>query len=133
MKLHHIGKVVKDIALARSEYEDLFDFKAQGDPVLDPIQKVHVLLLASGDGSGPSLELVSPVGPESPVYKFLLEGGGLHHLCFEVADIQDAVDNLRAKGALVLGKPSPGEGHGGRLTAWIYTSRRELVELVEEG
>ena len=131
MKLHHIGKVVKDLSEARASYAGLFGMKALGEPVVDPLQKVAVQMLAFGSGESPVIELVSPISPESPVSKFLEKGGGLHHFCFEVDDMSKAIEELRGKGALVLGKPVPGKGHGDRMTAWIYTPTKELIELVE--
>lgn len=131
MKLHHIGKVVKDLSEARASYASLFGLKALGDPVIDPLQKVAVQFLAFESGSSPVIELVSPISKESPVSKFLEKGGGLHHFCFEVDDIMKSIEELRGKGALVLGNPEPGKGHGDRMTAWIYTPTKELIELVE--
>lgn len=131
MRLHHIGKVVKDLSEARASYAALFGLKALGDPVIDPLQKVAVQFLAFESGASPVIELVSPTCPESPVGKFLERGGGLHHFCFEVDNILKVTDELRRKGALILGKPVPGKGHGDRMTVWIYTPTKELIELVE--
>lgn len=132
MKLHHIGKVVKDLDEARIVYEELFGLRVLGEPIVDPLQKVVVQFLSFGPGSGTVIELISPVSPESPVSKFLEQGEGLHHFCFEVDDIFKETEALKQKGALVLGKPLPGKGHGDRLTAWIYTPAKELIELVEK-
>jgi methylmalonyl-CoA/ethylmalonyl-CoA epimerase len=131
MRLHHIGKVVKDLSEARASYAALFGLTALGEPVIDPLQQVAVQFLAFGPGSSPVIELVSPISRESPVSKFLERGGGLHHFCFEVDNILKATEELRRKGALVLGNPVPGKGHGDRMTVWIYTTTKELIELVE--
>lgn len=132
MRFHHIGKVVKDLHTARASYEQLLGLKVMGEPVLDPLQKVVVQFLSDGEGTGPLIELISPVSEDSPVSKFLERKEGLHHLCFEVKDIHKEIENLRKKGALVLGSPSPGSGHENRMTAWIYTPDKELLELVEK-
>jgi methylmalonyl-CoA/ethylmalonyl-CoA epimerase len=75
--------------------------------------------------------LICPIEETSPVFDFLSKGGGLHHLCFEVEDIGKSIEALKEKGAIVLSKSVPGKGHGNRLTAWVYTASRELVELLE--
>ncbi|MCP4218896.1 MAG: VOC family protein [bacterium] len=133
MKLHHIGRVVKDLEEARIYYSDTFGLNAITEPVLDPIQKVDVLFLDTGHGDNSTIELICPRGEDSPVYKFLKKtGGGLHHLCFQVRDIHKAVEELKAKGALILGDVVPGKGHGDKPTVWLYTRSKELVELIEE-
>ena len=71
MKLHHIGKVVKDLEEAVEYHMDTFGLKPLGEKVFDPIQKVDVMLLETGHGDTPNIELISPVGEDSPVHKFL--------------------------------------------------------------
>lgn len=131
MKLHHIGKVVDNLVDEAEYYKEMFGFEPVGEPVLDPVQKVEVLLLEYEGQKAPAIELIVPVGDDSPVADFLSKGGGLHHLCFEVPDIRVAVEEARKKGALILGDVVPGRGHGDRETAWIYTRRKDLVELIQ--
>ena len=131
MKLHHIGKVVEDINKGVRYYESTFGLKSMGKAVIDPIQKVEVVFVEMGSGNDVTIELISPMSKDSPVAAFLKQGGGLHHLCFEVKDIHKSIEEFKEKGALVLGKPVPGKGHQDRLTVWLYTSEKELVELVE--
>ena len=132
MKLHHIGKVVADLAAAREEYRACFGLEPLGEAVVDPIMKVEVQMLGLGLGAEAVLELIHPVDPASPVQRFLdRNGGGLHHLAWAVADLAPAREHLLAQGALALGPPVPGKGHEDRMTQWFYTASRELVELVE--
>jgi len=131
MRLHHIGKVVKDLAEAQKYYEDTFGLKALGPPVIDPIQAVEVVFIETGVRGSPPIELICPTEEASPVSVFLNKGGGLHHLCFEVDDLGKSIEALKEEGSILLGKPVPGKGHGSRLTAWVYTASRELVELLE--
>ena len=55
------------------------------------------------------IELLHPLGANSPIAKFLERNpdGGMHHLCYEVEDIIAARDQLKAKGARVLGRREP--------------------------
>jgi len=132
MKLHHIGKVVPDLQQALKYYENMFGLKSMGQAVVDPIQKVEVVFVELGFGEDLTIELIRPVDESSPVYEFLKNGGGLHHLCFEVEDVEKSIETLSKKGTIVLGKPVPGKGHDDRLTAWLYTSEKELLELIEK-
>ena len=133
MKLHHIGKVVEDLEKEIEYYKNTFGMKITGKPVIDPIQKVEVAFVDVGYGKDLTIELIRPTTNDSPVQKFLKDhGGGIHHLCFEVKDLTKASEEFRSKGALILGNSVPGKGHDDRLTLWLYTKEKELVELVEE-
>lgn len=131
MRLHHIGKVVKDINESVGYYKNTFGLMSMGDTVVDPVQKVEVVFIEVGFGNDITIELIRPVSKDSPVAGFLKQGGGLHHLCFEVEDIHKSLEEFKEKDALILGNPVPGKGHQDRLTVWLYTSEKELVELVE--
>jgi methylmalonyl-CoA/ethylmalonyl-CoA epimerase len=131
VRLHHIGKVVEDINESVRYYMNTFGLKSMGEAVIDPVQKVEVVFIEMGSGNDVTVELIRPVSKDSPVTEFLKQGGGLHHLCFEVEDIHKSIEEFKKKDALVLGIPVPGKGHQDRLTVWLYTSKKELVELVE--
>ncbi len=131
MKLHHIGKVVKDLDEAIKYHHETFGMVPIGERVIDPIQKVEVATLNTGYGEDLTLELICPISDDSPVNKFLKKGGGLHHLSFEVEDIHQAIAEFREKGALILGEVVPSAGHRGIPSVWLYTRSRELIELME--
>lgn len=132
MKLHHIGKVVKDLEEARKYYKETFGLDSIGETVIDPIQKVEVLLINTGYGDEVTIELICPTGEDSPIYKFLKKNGeGLHHLSYQVEDIQKSIKELREKGALILGDVVPSKRHENP-SVWLYTRTRELVELIEK-
>lgn len=131
MKLHHIGKVVADLDQAIKYHKDTFGFEPLGPVEIDPIQKVEVVLLNTGFGEDVTLELIKPTGGDSPIDKFLKKGGGLHHLSYEVPDIQKAIDQCRANGALILGEIVPSKAHKAP-SIWLYTQSKELIELIEK-
>ena len=132
MKLHHIGKVVRNLEEAKIYYKEVFGLEPVGGPVVDPIQKVEVLLISTGFGGELTIELICPTGEDSPVYKFLKKNGeGLHHLSFEVEDIKEAITGFREKGALILGDVVPSKRHESS-SVWLYTRTRELIELIEK-
>jgi methylmalonyl-CoA/ethylmalonyl-CoA epimerase len=127
-RLHHVGYVTREIAKSRRLYEDL-GFAAATPIYHDPIQKVRVVFMATG--SDVLVELVEPAEPDSPVSNFLTKHGpGLHHLCYEVADIERACEQLREQGGIITCAPVPAVAFAGRRIAFIY--RREgLIELLE--
>ena len=131
MKLHHIGKVVKDLDEAVAYYKETFGLEAVGERVVDPIQQVEVVLIDIGFGAKATIELIRPMGEKSPVARFLNKtGGGLHHLSFEVPDIGKAITDLESKGAKALGNVVPSAAHKSA-SVWLYTASRELIELIE--
>jgi methylmalonyl-CoA epimerase len=83
------------------------------------------------DAGGATLELVEPTAPDAPVAKFLTKrGDALHHLCFRVADIDQAMDGLKARGVKFIDEqPRPG-AHGSRI-AFLHPASAGglLIEL----
>jgi methylmalonyl-CoA/ethylmalonyl-CoA epimerase len=81
------------------------------------------------------IELIEPYGENSPLVNFLKQNpkGGQHHVCFEVADIYKARDEMRAKGATVLGTGEPRIGAHGTPVIFVHPKNMGgvLVELME--
>lgn len=127
-KLHHVGYATPDIAKSRVLYEDM-GFSAVTPIIFDPIQKVRVIFL--GTGADVLVELVEPAEEKSPVSNFLQKRGpGLHHLCYEVTDIERACATMREKGGILTCEPVPAAAFDGRRIAFVF--RREgLIELLE--
>ena len=96
----------------------------------DPIQRVKVTFLCM-PGTDVQMELVEPAGEQSPVQAFLEKGGGLHHLCYEVKNCDEAMLALRQRGALIVRRPKPAVAFDGRRIAWVLTAEKLLVELLE--
>jgi methylmalonyl-CoA/ethylmalonyl-CoA epimerase len=129
--LHHVGFVVADIAQSMKGF--LRSLNASWDEQIfeDPYQKVKVAFLRTRVGE-PQIELVEPVGEDSPVRKFLQErGGGLHHFCYETDDLSEETKRFRARGAILVRPPLPAVAFDGRRIAWVLTRERLLVELLE--
>jgi catechol 2,3-dioxygenase-like lactoylglutathione lyase family enzyme len=129
---HHIGIAVRDLQTGVALYKDLFQYELKSGPFDDPIQNVSVCFLSSPD-QGPLIELVAPLGPNSPVHRALKQaGGGPYHMCYEVPDINTAISRFTDKGALLLSGPVPAVGFGMREIAWLQTEARLLIELVQQ-
>jgi|SRR3989338_1361762 len=125
MKLHHIGIVVEDIEKSRKRYEKIFGIKVGIKPYEDKNMKVKILFFDLGDVK---IELVEPVG-ESGVSRFLEKKGEvLHHLAYEVRDINKTVKNLKEKGANII---EPVDAYEGRVAFIHPKDVGILIEFVE--
>lgn len=131
MKFHHVGVVVPNIKNSLSEIMRYIKFEHVGIPTKIGSQKVNVCFLKMGDAY---LELIEPVESDSPVNKFALQGGGIHHICFEVKNIYEKVDEMKKNGATVVVEPV--KGFENRLIAFIFLNMKStmcnLIELAEE-
>ena len=93
LDVHHIGIVVKDIDEAKKPYEEVFGLKVDAKFNVDVFSaKVAFLPL-----NNTYLELVEPTNPEDGLSKFLKGGGGIHHICYEVEDLDTIYQQLKKK------------------------------------
>jgi methylmalonyl-CoA/ethylmalonyl-CoA epimerase len=132
MHFHHIGCVVADIEQSLRDFQRSLAAEWDGRIFDDPNQRVRVAFLSTRSGD-PTIELVQPLGPGSPVNRFLEKGGGLHHICWEVDDLDAALRQFHERGAAVAGRPKPAVAFDGKRIAWVITSEKLLVELLETG
>jgi len=104
-RLNHVAIAVPDIEAARTLYRDTLGAQVSA-PVAMPEHGVTTVFVTLPNTR---IELLEPLGAESPITGFLARNpaGGLHHVCYEVADILAARDCLRAAGARVLGDGEP--------------------------
>jgi methylmalonyl-CoA/ethylmalonyl-CoA epimerase len=128
---HHVGFVVASIQNSVKGFAETLEAEWDGVITHDPNQAVRVAFLRSKSASDPLFELVEPAGEKSPVIPFLKKGGGLHHLCYEVADLEKQLELSRSKGGLITRAPMPAEAFGGRRIAWVYTRSKLLIEYLE--
>lgn len=133
LALHHIGFVVAEIQSSIQAFRASLGAAWNGTVYEDPKQKVKVAFLVTHPLEG-QIELVEPASDDSPVTKFLRErGGGLHHLCYEVQDLERALLTFKSRGAMIAKRPFPAVAFDGRRIAWIVTAEKLLVELLEAG
>ena len=109
-RLNHVGVATPSIEHSLELYRNMFGAAPHGPPFDLPAQGVRVCFV---DTPNSQIELIEPLGANSPVAKFLEKYpiGGQHHVCFEVPDIHAAKAELEAKGARILGEPRIG-AHG---------------------
>jgi len=104
-RLNHVAIVVPDVAAASATYRQTLGAHVS-EPSPLPAHGVTVVFV---ELPNTKIELLEPLGPTSPVKTFLERNpaGGMHHICYEVDDIIEARDRLRAEGARVLGNGEP--------------------------
>jgi len=101
-KVHHIAVVVKNLDEALELYENLFGAKPSKIETIQQ-QGVKVALLPIAEGG--EIELLEPIDPQSSVAKFLENRGeGIHHICFEVENVDQELCMLADKGAQLIDK-----------------------------
>jgi methylmalonyl-CoA/ethylmalonyl-CoA epimerase len=131
-KLNHVGVATPSIDEAVKVYRDLLGATSIGEKFAMPDQGVWVCFV---DLPNSQIELIEPYGEASPIHGFLAKNpaGGQHHICFEVEDILAARDDMRAKGATVLGTGEPRLGAHGVPVIFLHpkTMGGVLVELME--
>ncbi len=128
-RLNHVAIAVPDLAAAAAMYRDTL-----GAAVLPPQDEPdHGVTVVFIDLPNTRIELLHPLGEHSPIRGFLEKNpaGGIHHVCYEVADILAARDRLRAQGARVLGDGEPRIGAHGRPVLFLHPKdfAGALVEL----
>lgn len=130
-RLNHVAIVVPDLAAAAARYRDLLGAHVHHARDL-PEHGVTVVFVELPNGK---IELMTPLGENSPIAKFLAEhpGGGMHHVCFEVPDVMHAARTLTEGGARVLGDGQPRTGAHGLPVLFLHPKDFDgtLIELEE--
>jgi methylmalonyl-CoA/ethylmalonyl-CoA epimerase len=108
-RLNHVAIAVPDLEAAARRYHDLLGAVVHEPQVLPD----HGVRVAFVELENTKIELMTPLGPDSPIAKFMEKnpGGAVHHLCYEVPDLASAAKTLSGAGARVLGEVRIG-AHG---------------------
>ncbi|MEM9428368.1 MAG: methylmalonyl-CoA epimerase [Pseudomonadota bacterium] len=130
-RLNHVAIAVPDLDAATARYRDSLG-AAVSAPEDVPEHGVRVVFVTL---ENTKVELLSPLGEASPIAQFLERSpaGGMHHVCYEVADIRAARDKLLADGARVIGDGEPKIGAHGKPVLFLHPKdfAGTLVELEE--
>ena len=130
-RLNHVAIVVPDLAAAAAQYRELLGARVSAAQA----QPAHGVTTVFVELPNTKIELLHPLGADSPVAAFLERhpAGGMHHLCYEVADIRAARDRLLAAGARVLGDGEPRPGAHQRPVLFLHPKDfgGTLIELEE--
>ena len=131
--VHHIGVAVPDLEEAIASYERLFGAVLEHRALIED-QGVSAAAVLVGDAR---IELLAPLGPDTPVGKFLAKRGpGMHHIAYEVEDVGAELRRLAADGVQLIDE-RPRKGLFGLEVAFIHPDAvhgvlAELVANVEE-
>ena len=130
-RLNHVAIAVPDIEAARAAYAGVLGAQVS-EPEAIPEHGVTVVFVTLPNTK---IELLQPLGAESPIAAFLERNpaGGMHHVCYEVADILAARDRLVTEGARILGDGEPKTGAHGRPVLFLHPKDfgGTLIELEE--
>jgi methylmalonyl-CoA/ethylmalonyl-CoA epimerase len=114
--IHHLGVAVHDLDEAVDTYERLFGAELEHRAQVDE-QGVEAAAVLVGSGR---IELLAPLADETPVGRFLASRGpGMHHVAYEVGDVQAELDRLSAEGAELI-DAEPREGLFGLQVAFVH-------------
>ena len=130
-RLNHVAIAVPDLEAAAATYRGTLGATVTAPQAL-PEHGVTVVFI---ELENTKIELLEPLGADSPISAFLAKNpsGGMHHICYEVADILAARDQLRAAGARVLGDGNPKTGAHGKPVLFLHPKdfSGTLIELEE--
>lgn len=128
-RIDHIGVAVEDIDAAIELYRDSFEMELAHRETVE-FQGVEAVLLDIGDGH---VELLAPLGPDTPVGKYLAKNGaGLHHVAYAVDDIDAALEKMAAAGIQLI-DTEPRVGIRDSRVAFLHprSTGGVLTEIVE--
>lgn len=128
-RLNHVAIAVPDLAAASALYRD-----GLGATVSEPVEQPdHGVTVVFVELDNTKVELLEPLGEDSPIQNFLEKSpaGGIHHICYEVADIRAAAERLKGQGARILGSGEPKTGAHGKPVLFLHPKdfNGALVEL----
>jgi methylmalonyl-CoA/ethylmalonyl-CoA epimerase len=128
-RIDHIGVAVEDIDAAIALYRDSFEMELAHRETVES-QGVEAVLLDVGEGH---VELLAPLGPDTPVGKYMAKNGaGLHHVAYAVDDIDGALKGIAAAGVQLIDS-EPRVGIRGSRVAFLHprSTGGVLTEIVE--
>ena len=128
-RIDHVGVAVEDLDASIALYEKTYNMKLVHREVVEE-QGVEAVLLDVGENH---VELLAPLGPDTPVGKFLAKKGpGIHHVAYQVQDIDSALSSLKESGLRLIDE-TPRIGIRGSRVAFLHpaASGGVLTEIVE--
>lgn len=114
-KIDHIAIAVNSLEDSIKVYSNLLGIEPELETIT--VEKVNTAIYVL---NGISLELIEPIGNDSPITEFLKKRGeGLHHVCLKVDNLEEAMAELKEKGIDIIGE-APKSGAGGKKIAFLH-------------
>ncbi len=129
-KIDHIGIAVKNLENSNAIFEKLLGYSHHK---IENIESQDVLVSFFGLAS-PKIELLQPTSQDSVIAKFIAQKGeGVHHIAFEVMDIQAEINRLKTEGFIILNE-TPKKGANNKWVVFLHpkTTNGVLIELCQE-
>jgi len=131
-RIDHVAIIVRNIEQALVFYRDTLGIQP-GEIKEVPSEQVRIAFLPMGGPGGSEIELIEPTSPISSLAKYLEKHGeGLHHICLEVEDIDEALQEMQDKGAPVLDKQPRIAAEGRAIFLHPKGTNGVLLELIEK-
>ena len=128
-RIEHVALAVSDLEAAIAHYRDTWGLEVSHRGRVED-QGVEEAMLPLGDSH---LQLLAPTGPDTTVGKFLeRRGEGLHHIAYEVDDLEGALQTLKDRGVRLIDE-KPRRGGRGHMVAFVHPGDNHglLVELIQ--
>ena len=129
-KLHHMGYAVQDIDAACAAFAEL-GYYPSSESIYDDLRKVHIAFLKNGT-DGAVIELVAPAAAGNPVDGILAKNGAMpYHLCFEVTDLEAAMEKMKGSKYITMGKPMPACAIDNKSVIFMFHKTLGIRELLD--
>jgi len=131
-RIDHVAIIVRNIEQALVFYRDTLGIQP-GEIKEVPSERVRIAFLPMGGPGGSEIELIEPTSPDTSVARALEKRGeGLHHICLEVDNIDEALQEMRDKGASVLDEQPRIAAEGRAIFLHPKGTNGVLLELIEK-
>ena len=132
LKIDHIGYVVENIKETKEYFKKIYKFKSLTNFIYEKAHGVNITFIDLGNNSTPALELIEPTSKKSKVYNFLHQkGGGMHHLAYEVEDVEKTMTDWKEKGYVEFLSEEPLTCQEPKLTQ-VFSKPSELTGVIYE-
>ncbi len=128
MKIHHVGYLAKSIEKTEKKFLEL-GYRVERPVKYDEIRDINIEFLVNGDYR---VELIQPMGENSPMYPLLKRFKNTpYHFCYEVEDIEAAINELSDKHYTVIQEPEIAPCIDGKKVVFLNNISMGIIELVE--
>ena len=129
MIIDHVGIAVKSLEPSIEYWKSVFGYEQMTNIVVNTRQKVRVVFLSKAESL--TIKLIEPTDESSPVHRFTLRGGGLHHLCFKCDNVDNEIERLKTFNLKILAEPQPGEAFENNPIAFLFAKQGLNIELID--